>query len=124
MPINYRNYPENWHSEIRPRILRRAGGDPVTPKIGARCETCGVRNYSVYHKPNRLVLKTFDSYTKARLFAKHYPSSDALKTVVLTIAHLDHDVSNNDESNLKALCQACHTRYDARHKQQSRKRGK
>ena len=33
--------------------------------------------------------------------------------VVLTVAHLDHDTTNNDESNLAALCQRCHLRYDA-----------
>lgn len=32
--------------------------------------------------------------------------------VVLTIAHLDHDPSNNDPANLRALCQRCHLRLD------------
>lgn len=32
--------------------------------------------------------------------------------VVLTTAHLDHTPENNDPSNLLALCQACHLRYD------------
>jgi 5-methylcytosine-specific restriction endonuclease McrA len=34
--------------------------------------------------------------------------------IVLTIAHLDHDTTNNEMSNLAALCQRCHLRYDAR----------
>jgi hypothetical protein len=34
--------------------------------------------------------------------------------VVLTIAHLDHDIGNNDDGNLAALCQRCHLRYDAK----------
>ena len=33
--------------------------------------------------------------------------------VVLTVAHLDHDTSNNRFSNLRALCQRCHLTYDA-----------
>ena len=33
--------------------------------------------------------------------------------VVLTIAHMDHNPSNNDLSNLKAWCQRCHNAYDA-----------
>lgn len=33
--------------------------------------------------------------------------------VVLTVAHLDHDPSNNDPANLRAFCQRCHNRYDA-----------
>lgn len=33
--------------------------------------------------------------------------------VVLTVAHLDHDPTNNDEANLMAMRQRCHLRYDA-----------
>lgn len=32
--------------------------------------------------------------------------------IVLTVAHLDHDPRNCEESNLLAMCQACHLRYD------------
>lgn len=35
--------------------------------------------------------------------------------VVLTVAHLDHDPTNNRFSNLKAMCQRCHLTYDAPH---------
>lgn len=33
--------------------------------------------------------------------------------VILTVAHLDHDPTNNDEANLLAMCQRCHLAYDA-----------
>lgn len=33
-------------------------------------------------------------------------------TVILSTAHLDHDPSNNDGRNLKALCQRCHLLHD------------
>lgn len=39
MPINYKKYPPNWKSEIRPAILERANH---------KCEKCGAENY----KPN------------------------------------------------------------------------
>jgi cytochrome c553 len=32
---------------------------------------------------------------------------------VLTVAHLDHQPENNDPANLLAMCQRCHSRYDA-----------
>ncbi len=32
--------------------------------------------------------------------------------VVLTVAHLDHDPGHNAPSNLRAMCQRCHNRYD------------
>jgi hypothetical protein len=35
--------------------------------------------------------------------------------VVLTCAHLDHVPENCDYTNLAALCQRCHLRYDAKH---------
>ena len=40
--------------------------------------------------------------------------------VVLTVAHLDHDPRNNDPSNLAALCQRDHLRYDAEHHKKTR----
>jgi hypothetical protein len=35
--------------------------------------------------------------------------------VVLTVAHLDHDPTHNDDANLAALCQKCHLSYDSAH---------
>jgi hypothetical protein len=32
--------------------------------------------------------------------------------IVLTIAHLDHDPTNNADTNLAALCQWCHLHHD------------
>lgn len=38
--------------------------------------------------------------------------------VILTIAHLDHDETNHHvaDDRLKAMCQICHLRYDAKEK--------
>ncbi|WP_148041392.1 HNH endonuclease family protein [Rufibacter immobilis] len=36
--------------------------------------------------------------------------------VILTVAHLDHDPTNNEDWNLKALCQLCHNRHDRKHR--------
>lgn len=44
--------------------------------------------------------------------------------VVLTVAHLDHIPENVDDSNLKAMCQRCHLRYDAHHHRACDKTGK
>lgn len=40
---------------------------------------------------------------------------------VWTTAHLNYDPSDNRDENLKALCQACHNRYDAAKRTQNRK---
>ena len=38
MPINYKNYPANWLSEIRPRIMKRAND---------KCEICGLSHKQI-----------------------------------------------------------------------------
>lgn len=34
--------------------------------------------------------------------------------VILTVAHLDHDIGNTADDNLRAACQRCHLRWDAK----------
>jgi hypothetical protein len=36
-------------------------------------------------------------------------------TIILTVAHLNHDPADCRDENLKAMCQRCHLRYDAQH---------
>ena len=40
--------------------------------------------------------------------------------VILTVAHLDHQPENCRLTNLLALCQRCHNRYDAAHRGRTR----
>jgi 5-methylcytosine-specific restriction endonuclease McrA len=82
MPIDWRDYPKCWRI-IRGLILARAGN---------RCE--GAPEYPDCRAPN------------------HQPHPVTGSHVVLTIAHLDHDPTNNTWDNLRALCQRCHLRHD------------
>lgn len=91
MPIDYSRYPLNWKA-IRADILRRAGN---------RCE--GSPKYPDCRAENK----------------KPHPVTGS--KVVLTIAHLDHDVTHNGADNLKAWCQRCHLTYDAKSKAERRK---
>lgn len=91
MPIDYKNYPSNWKTEIRPAILKRADN---------KCEFCGLENYS------------FGVRDKNGVFKK---TKNGCLKIVLTIAHLDHDTTNNSYDNLKALCQKCHLNYYKHH---------
>lgn len=91
MPSDYKRYPHNWLTVIRPSILRRAGALPEKG-IEAKCESCAVPN----HSTRRRCIGDGIAYT----------------TIVLTIAHLDQDVTNNHPGNLAALCQRCHLRHD------------
>lgn len=44
--------------------------------------------------------------------------------VVLTVAHVDHDKTNNRFNNLAALCQKCHLGHDIKQHVDNRKYGR
>lgn len=49
--------------------------------------------------------------------ARHnHPHPVTGSTVILTVAHLDHNPANNDRGNLRVWCQRCHNTYDAPHR--------
>lgn len=101
MPIKDRSlYPSNWKA-IRASILERAGH---------KCEQCGVENYAVgYREADGTFVPVSDE-------ALHNGVAEAdnlkLLQIVLTISHTDHDPTNNDPTNLRALCQRDHLLHD------------
>lgn len=105
MPIDYSKYPPNW-SEIRKRILERAKD---------KCECCGLKNKSKIHSFKENGITVWKDLTYGEWMRRNQPKHI---TVVLTIAHLDHDETNHDvrDKRLKAMCQLCHLRYDAKEK--------
>ena len=119
-PCDYNLYPKNWKTEIRPAILERAED---------RCEVCGVLNYSVgyrdkkgkfYDAENILIKLENDGYDIFEHELKGIDGDEKPIKIILTIAHLDHDINNNDYTNLKAMCQRCHNRYDIQHRKETR----
>lgn len=138
MPINYKKYPPNWFTEIRPDILKRASH---------RCEDCHLPNYAVgYRDTEGYFIGTAGNIVHDLAAAgTSYPSLQQLTykeakqiadmcnectedqhyiVIVLTIAHLDNDITNSEYSNLKALCQRCHNRHDIAFRKENRKRNK
>lgn len=118
MPIDYSKYPPNWKTEIVPRILDRADH---------KCEFCGVENKAKLTSIpfwikdiTRYKLKRFWITSESDVKRMVPFAADKIKiiTVVLTIAHLDHDEENHNVSDdrLAALCQYCHLNYDAKEK--------
>lgn len=121
MPIDYKKYVFNWKTEIRPKALLAADNC---------CQKCGVRNYSLVrwdkkengweHACGNYYLDELGtgegSYKDARICADFWNENDEDPrwiVIVLTIAHLNHDTSNNRPQNLKALCQRHHLQIDA-----------
>lgn len=114
MPIDYKKYPPNWKTEIRPAILERAKN---------KCEWCGFANgQTVYRARIDKKMEWFptkqDLYEQGMLECVTDWWAERPVKVVLTIAHLDHDELNHDVKmdRLAALCQLCHLRYDAKEK--------
>jgi hypothetical protein len=103
MPINYALYPKDWKA-IRERILARAQN---------ACEGCGVRNHATGFRDKDGTFHAIADDAELQTLANEQKVKPF--RIVLTIAHIDHDVQNNDESNLRAWCQRCHLTHDAQH---------
>lgn len=102
MPCDYRLYPPDWKA-IRARILERAEH---------RCERCNAPNGRwIVRVPGSAEWSGVnqDAEAVARLRAVF---GRTMVKVVLTCAHLDHDLGHNTDDNLAALCQRCHLRHD------------
>lgn len=121
MPIDYKDYPKDWQQR-RARALRRAQ---------YRCEHCGVKNYSVIERKEGKAFYLFQTHST---YAGACAHRDQLRkngrpkaiTIVLTLAHLDHDDWNHKvaDSRLAVLCQRCHFQYDRADKENRKRYGK
>jgi len=130
-PENRALYPADW-KEIATRVRARASnrceckgecgskhGSVVHVRRG-RCtqsyysERCGVPQHELIERdPDRPEKwEVHGCTTECVGEGKHVGAV----RVVLTVAHLDHDPTNNRMGNLRALCQLCHNRYDREHR--------
>lgn len=120
-PENKGRYPADW-----PRISAA-----VRLEAGNLCEWCGVANGRMIRRgvaPDGAALYRYadqsayeDGYNADT--GEEVPDTGEdtcdwrdLVKVILTVAHLDHQPENCARENLRALCQRCHNRYDARHR--------
>ena len=114
MPCDYKQYHPEWKTRIRPDILIRAGN---------KCECCGVPNgmkiirgewngVECYQDLNGNIFDASNSKDIGEDYVGEVHPTNKIIMIVLTISHTDHDISNNDYGNLKALCQRCHNRHD------------
>jgi hypothetical protein len=90
-------YPADW-KDISLRIRARSGG---------RCECHGECGLHRTTGPRRCEERNAQ------------PAKWAKGTVVLTVAHLNHDPSDCRDENLRAMCNRCHLRYDVPHHQRN-----
>ena len=128
MPIKKENkhlYPDNW-LDIR---------DVVTERAGCSCEKCQVRNRAcicrgkvngkdVYQYENGEICDAEDGTFLGEAYVGSLEGDVRFIEVVCTVAHLDHDPTNNSLDNLRFWCQRCHNRYDRSHRNQTMREGK
>lgn len=116
------------------------GGSPTSPEWKAlrsrmlereqhKCKWCKAPNHQWIARGNG---RCSDSYMLmegevfhvetgeflGRAKGSEYDTKNLIQ-VILTIAHLDQDPTNNEDDNLAALCQRCHNRHDAPHRAKS-----
>lgn len=105
--MNYKEYSPDWKDIIRPQILQRDG---------YKCQSCGINHKIRVYKNSR------KDYVECDDFIEEWAKKNGKKvfTLYLAVAHLDHDKSNNDPSNLLTLCPKCHSKYDAAYKRSMR----
>jgi 5-methylcytosine-specific restriction endonuclease McrA len=116
-PENRARYPEDWPT-ISLSIRQRAGN---------RCEACGVPNGEYGGRLEdgtwcpAIPIAQIDDATiwptpGVASYCQGPQGRELLRIVriVLTVAHLDHQPENCADTNLRAWCQRCHNRYDAK----------
>lgn len=105
-------YPVNWQFISADIRFNRAKN---------KCEECGVNNGCIYYTDpqGKRIEINFETLAEIQKLMDATGENERsvlkklkLVKIILTVAHLDHDESNNDYFNLKALCQRCHLNYD------------
>lgn len=113
MTFRAERYPANWKA-LREGVLLRANN---------ACEVCRVPNGETITRgveDDAGTYQTFEGHVfdaetgeyLAQVRLSDYAGGKALR-VVLTVAHLNHQESDNRLENLAALCQLHHLRHDA-----------
>lgn len=124
MPIDYKEYHAKWKLISWLIRVRRAGN---------KCEECFIRNGTIVKRLSkgnyRDLCGTEYDMIKSKVRYSGYSYSGAIKAlgftrIILTVAHLDHDKTNNRFWNLKALCQRCHLKHDINQHVANRKYGR
>lgn len=107
MPINYKEYPENW------KWLSRQ----VIADAGNKCELCYAPNHEYIVRLDKKHTHPWGPIKERILLTGEKPVK-----IILTVHHIDGDKQNSKKQNLIALCQRCHLRLDLLKHMRNRKR--
>lgn len=101
-------YHPNWNDIIRPEILKRDN---------YKCQNCGLKHRGLYlvDEKGKHIEIDKEEYIEA------LRNDEKVKKIFLQVAHLDHNIKNNNYENLKSLCPNCHLNNDRVYNQIKRK---
>jgi len=101
--MDYKEYHPDWKDLIRPAVLKRDKYE---------CSICKIKHKS------RVYLSSQQAYIVCDEFIEEWAKTTGRKvfSVFLAVAHIDHDKTNNNWSNLVSLCPRHHSLHDAQHK--------
>lgn len=121
MPINKANYPPNW-DQLSLQVRTEAGFccewcQAPAGKVIRRYPAGGWELVETAQADPTCVVEQTESMTWARL--RFYK----LTRIIVGVAHLDRDSTNNNRENLAALCQRCHLNHDILQHVKNRKYG-
>ena len=122
MPIRKQDYHPFW-KRISLEIREQAGW---------RCEWCNVPGGKViqrFQNGSWVEIDEIQACTTCAIEKTEKMKWSRLKfhkltKIILTVAHLDRDSTNNNRDNLAALCQKCHLRHDILQHMQNRLYGR
>lgn len=121
MPLDYKEYHPKWSLISYLIRFKRAKN---------KCEWCDIANYLVVNKvdrkkPSPAQWDMFYSLINQKKYShKMAMKSMGFSKIVTTVAHIDHDKTNNRFNNLAALCQKCHLKHDIKQHVDNRKYGR
>jgi hypothetical protein len=98
VPFDRKRYPVDWDQ------ISRA----IRDRAGARCECSGECGYKAGHQAGGIDAGRC-------LSCQGEPNPVTRRTVILTVAHLNHTPADCRPENLRAMCQRCHLNYDRAH---------
>jgi hypothetical protein len=109
MPIIRDRYPKNWHS--------------LALQIKHEAKWCCQQCQRPCRQPSEPLAQFQQRVERWRQTQTPRPDKFevAPRRYLLTVAHLDQQPSNQDPSNLKALCTVCHLQFDSQFRAKQRR---
>lgn len=121
-PANMLKYPGGSIKSPEWRAIRERIGE----RSGWRCETCGAPHMTIVARGSYggrdayMIVDTgevIDAETGLKMATMKLSAFGAYRVlkIILTVAHLNHEETCNEDGNLAHLCQRHHLRLDAKH---------